>query len=87
MKSLTRRIVPRQRVVGDDTLSRGVEIAVSVLIFTVVGLAIDSRAGTTPWVTIALFLFSVLGSFVRLYYSYTARMEIHERERRSGAAR
>lgn len=87
IKGFTRRLVPRQRVVGDDTLGRGVEIAVSVLIFTVVGLAIDSRAGTTPWVTIGLFLFSVAGSSVRLYYSYTARMEIHERERRSGALR
>lgn len=87
MKSITRRLVPRQRVVGDDTMGRGVEIAVSVAIFTLVGLAIDARAGTTPWATIGLFLFSVLGSFVRLYYSYTARMEIHERERRTGAVR
>jgi len=87
IKGFTRRLVPKQRVVGDDTLNRGVEIAVSVLIFTVVGLVADSRAGTTPWLTIGLFLFSVAGSFVRLYYSYTARMEIHERDRRNGAVR
>ena len=87
IKGFTRRLVPRQRIGGDDTLGRGVEIAVSVLIFTVVGLVVDARAGTTPWTTIGLFLFSVAGSFVRLYYTYTARMEIHERERRSGARR
>jgi len=87
MKNLTRRLVPRQRVVSDDTLGRGVEIAVSVLIFTVVGLVVDARVGSTPWVAIGLFLFSSAGSFVRLYYTYTARMRIHERERRNGALR
>jgi F0F1-type ATP synthase assembly protein I len=87
IKGFTRRLVPRQRIGGDDTLGRGVEIAVSVLIFTVAGLVIDSRAGTTPWLTIGLFVFSVTGSFVRLYYVYSARMASLEAERKERVAR
>lgn len=64
-----------------DTLGRGPEIALSVLVFTVIGLVIDTQVGTLPWVTISLVLFSAIGNFARMYYQYDGRMKVLERER------
>lgn len=63
-------------------MGRGAELAVSVGLFTVGGLALDGALGTRPWMTIGLVCFSMVGNFVRMYYAYSARMETLERERR-----
>jgi len=64
-----------------DTLGRGPEIALSVLVFTVIGLVIDTQVGTLPWFTIGLVLFSAIGNFARMYYQYDGRMKVLEEER------
>ena len=68
-----------------DTLGRGPEMALSVLVFTVIGLIIDSQVGTMPVVTVALVVFSVVGNFIRMYYTYDGRMKMLE-EQRSNAS-
>lgn len=68
-----------------DTLGRGPEMALSVLVFTVVGLVIDSQLGTMPIVTIALVVFSVVGNFIRMYYTYDGRMKTLEEQRSSAS--
>jgi uncharacterized membrane protein YqgA involved in biofilm formation len=68
-----------------DTLGRGPEMALSVLVFTVIGLVIDSQLGTLPIVTIALVVFSVVGNFIRMYYTYDGRMKTLEEQRASAS--
>ena len=82
MKSLNKLIVPKKQVSGADSLGRGAEIALTVLVFTVIGLLLDSAFGVTPWITISLVVFSLVGNFIRMYYDYTAKMGVLEAERR-----
>ena len=68
-----------------DSLGRGAEISVSVGIFLVVGLVVDNSLGTRPIFTILLSLFSLLGSFVRMWYVYDGNMQVQEVKRRNAA--
>jgi F0F1-type ATP synthase assembly protein I len=73
MNFLTKKLVPKKKVAltgASDSLGRGPEMAISVLVFTVIGLIIDSAIGTMPLFTIGLIIFSVVGNFARLYYTY-----------------
>ena len=70
---------------SDDSLGRGAEISVSVGIFLVVGLVVDNSLGTRPIFTILLSLFSLLGSFVRMWYVYDGNMKVQEVKRRNAA--
>ena len=76
MKQLTRTIAPKRPVASSgDSLGRGAEMAISVLVFSVIGLVLDALFGTTPTITIALVVFSLVGNFVRMYYQYKAAMD------------
>ncbi len=81
----TRKQVVRGASASDDSLGRGAEISVSVGIFLVVGLVVDNSLGTRPIFTILLSLFSLLGSFVRMWYVYDGNMQIQEVKRRNAA--
>lgn len=70
---------------SDDSLGRGAEISVSVGIFLVVGLVVDNSLGTRPIFTILLSLFSLLGSFVRMWYVYEGNMQVQEVKRHNAA--
>lgn len=81
----TRKHVAHTAASSHDSLGRGVEISVSVGVFLVVGLLLDNAFDTRPIFTIALSLFSLLGSFVRLWYVYDKDMQFKEVERRNAA--
>ena len=66
---------------NDDTLGRGMDLALTVLVFLVLGWLIDQWLGLFPLFTISLVLFSAIGSFIRMKYVYDATMERHEAER------
>jgi len=83
MKSLNKLIVPKKQVTGVDSLGRGAEIALSVLVLTVIGLVLDSVFDLLPWITIALAVFSLIVNFARMYYEYSARMTVLEEQRRT----
>ncbi len=70
---------------SDDSLGRGAEVSVSVGIFLVIGLIVDNSLGTRPIFTIALSLFSLLGSFVRMWYVYNGNMQVQEIKRQRAA--
>ena len=70
-------------VSSHDSLGRGVEIAVSVGVFFAIGLVLDNALGTTPIFMIACSLFSVFGSFVRLWYVYEGNMKVQEVKRKN----
>ena len=88
MRKLTRTIAPKRPVAtSGDSLGRGAEMAISVLVFCVIGLLLDAIVGTTPTITIALVVFSLAGSFVRMYYQYKAAMDVQLAQRLSQATR
>lgn len=69
------------RSTGDDTLGRGMDIALTLLAFLVLGWLLDSWLGVFPLFTIVLVVFAAVGTFVRLKYVYDATMERLEAER------
>lgn len=70
---------------GDDTLGRGMEIALTVGLFTLIGWLLDRWLGIFPVLTIALVVFACAGMFVKLRYAYEATMQRHEAERAARA--
>ena len=83
LKNFPKKLVPKKALNNgmSDTLGRGPEIALSVLVFTVIGLVIDTQVGTLPWFTVGLVLFSSIGNFARMYYQYDGRLKVLEQER------
>lgn len=69
---------------GSDSLGRGMDLALTLLVFLGIGWAIDSWLGIFPVVTIGLVVFAAVGSFIRLKYTYDATMERLEAERLAG---
>ncbi len=61
-----------------DGMSRAFELVVTPALFGLLGLGIDHVAGTSPVFVVALGLFGVVGTFVRLWYGYDAEMRSHE---------
>jgi F0F1-type ATP synthase assembly protein I len=66
---------------NDDTLGRGMDLALTVLVFLGLGWLIDRWLGLFPVFTIMLVMLSAIGSFIRMKYVYDATMERHEAER------
>jgi F0F1-type ATP synthase assembly protein I len=56
---------------------------VSVGVFFAIGLVLDNSLGTTPIFMIACSLFSVLGSFARLWFVYEGNMKVQEIKRKN----
>jgi F0F1-type ATP synthase assembly protein I len=85
LKNFPKKFVPKRALNNgmSDTLGRGPEMAISVLVFTLIGLFVDSQVGTMPIVTIALVVFSLVGNFIRMYYTYDGRMKVLEDQRLS----
>jgi len=65
-----------------DSLSRGMEIAGTTLVFFVLGWFADSRLGTTPLFMIVFVVVAMVAQFVKMYYLYSAEMRRLEAERR-----
>jgi F0F1-type ATP synthase assembly protein I len=70
---------------SDDTLGRGMDIALTVGLFFGIGFFVDRWLGTTPIFMIGLTLLAVVGFFVSMKCRYTAEMERLEAERAARA--
>lgn len=66
---------------GADSLGRGMDIALTLLVFLVLGWIVDAWLGVFPLFTISLVVFASIGTFIRLKYVYDATMERLEAER------
>jgi F0F1-type ATP synthase assembly protein I len=73
-------------VVLDSGVSHGAELAGGVVVFFLIGFGIDSWLNTTPAFMIGLTVFSVVGQFVKIYYTYSSAMR-HLEEERAATAR
>lgn len=79
-------ILPTRRNTADSqhtgqTLGRGMDFALVVLVFLGIGYALDRWLDTKPLFMISLVLFSVIGQFVKMYYDYSATMNDLEAQR------
>ncbi len=61
-----------------DTLAVSIELAVSPVIFGLIGYGLDRWLGIVPLLTIVLVLFCIAGLSVRMWFQYDARMKVHE---------
>jgi F0F1-type ATP synthase assembly protein I len=78
-----RRIAGNPRAAENSAggLGHGAEIAFGVLIFFLIGFAIDHFAGTTPVFMIVMTVFSCVGNFVKMWFGYDTQMKRLEEER------
>lgn len=78
---------PRFRVPRtDDAVMRGMDIALTVGVFFLIGFGLDSWLNTTPIFSIALTLLAAIGFFVSMKYRYDEKMDALETERTERAA-
>jgi hypothetical protein len=75
----SRRVAPS----SDDALGRGMDVALTLLVFLGLGALIDRWLGIFPTFTIGLVLFAAIGTFVRMKFVYDATMERHEAQLRA----
>lgn len=61
-----------------DGFTRAFEMALTPAVFGGFGYMLDRWIGILPVLTIVFFLLAVFGQFVKMYYTYDARMKAHE---------
>ena len=81
------KLLPSQEEIAaaqrsDQTLGKGMDFALVVLVFLGIGYVVDRLLDTRPWFMIGLVIFSVVGQFIKMYYDYTAKMSVLEAQRR-----
>jgi F0F1-type ATP synthase assembly protein I len=63
---------PKRKDEGEG-FGQAIELAVSIALFAVIGLAIDAWLGTRPLWTIVFVAFAAAGGFASAYYRYMHR--------------
>lgn len=69
---------------SSDSLGRGMDVALTLLAFLLLGWLLDSWLGTAPLFMIVLSVLSAVGQFIRMKYVYDAEMERLEAQRLAG---
>lgn len=69
-----------------DTLGRGMDVALTLGVFLILGWLLDSWLGTAPLFMVALTVVAAVGQFLRMKYVYDAEMERLEAQRLAGRA-
>jgi F0F1-type ATP synthase assembly protein I len=80
---IVRRLAGKPRPAENSAggLGHGAEMAFGVLVFFLIGLAIDYFVGTTPLFMIVMTIFSCVGNFVKMWFGYDTQMKRLEAER------
>lgn len=60
-------------LLGDES-ARGIELAVTPVVFGGFGWLIDGWLGTSPWFTVGLAAFALLGMVAKMWFTYDAEM-------------
>ncbi len=66
---------------ADQGLGQGMELALTLAVFLGLGWLLDSWIGIFPVLTIALVVFAAIGTGVKMWITYDARMKRLEAER------
>jgi F0F1-type ATP synthase assembly protein I len=77
------KVVPdRQKIAAaqqsGQTLGRGMDFALVILVFLGIGYGLDRWLDTRPAFMVGLVVFSVIGQFIKMYYEYNTAMGQHE---------
>jgi len=82
---LHRLFVPKQVRDGANAdkhrgegVAHGLELVVPTVVFTLLGLGLDTLLGTKPLFLLIGFVWGVVGTFASQYYKYKARSEAQE---------
>lgn len=67
-------------------MTRGLELAITPVVFGGIGWLVDSWLGTRPLFTIGLAVFAVIGTVAKMWFSYDHHMRVIERSGRWSAA-
>jgi F0F1-type ATP synthase assembly protein I len=70
----------------DEGWSRAMELALTPVVAGVIGYIIDRIAGTVPVFAITFLILASVGTFIKMYYAYDAKMKAHEAEAPWGKA-
>ena len=74
-------------LLGDES-ARGIEIAVTPLVFGGLGWLLDGRLGTGPWITLGFAAFALVATVAKMWFTYDAEMrQLEASSRWSGATR
>lgn len=68
---------------ADEGLGQGMELALTLAVFLGLGWLLDSWIGIFPVLTIALVVFAAIGTGVKMWIGYDARMHRLEAERQA----
>lgn len=60
-------------LLGDES-ARGIELAVTPVVFGGLGWLVDGWLGTGPWLTLAFAAFALVGTVAKLWFTYDAEM-------------
>ena len=66
---------PKYQGLGEG-FSKAFEFAVTPCVFAGIGFGVDKLVGSSPWFTIGLTIFSVVGMTIKTWYVYNAQMEV-----------
>ncbi len=76
-----KRDADEPRVSADDAFGRGLEMALTLVLFTGVGWLIDRWIGVFPVFTIVFLVLAAVGVFTKVRYTYELTMQRLEAER------
>lgn len=68
---------------SDDSMTKGIEIAGTVLVLFAIGFFVDRWLGTAPIFMIVLTVVAMVVQFIKMYYVYSAQMTTKENQRAS----
>lgn len=60
-------------LLGDES-ARGIELAVTPVVFGAFGWIVDGWLGTGPWLTLAFAAVALVGTIAKLWFTYDAEM-------------
>ena len=67
-----------------DGLTQALEMSVTPVLFSLLGLFLDRRVGTVPLFAVGFSVFAMVGVFVKAYYVYRFKSEQEEEARSWG---
>lgn len=76
------KLLPKPKPVSlDSGVSQGIEMAVGLVVFFLMGWGIDALLGTVPVFMITFTVFAMVGQFVKMYFIYSRDMRHLEDQR------
>ena len=66
---------------SDDSMTKGIEIAGTVLVLFAIGFFVDRWLGTAPVFMVLLTIIAMIVQFIKMYYVYSSAMRHLEQKR------